>query len=113
MTDNRLIISRGNVPRSCTIDEEVDFMNTNTYNKRRNVEGVRATADYDLGASPSKLPGGPTTSLLLLNEKAILQEKKVCYISNFDLSTKEWVAEFKGLDLYRQSLVNNLGKYHV
>ena len=51
------------------------------------------------------------TSQKIRAEKQIIEERTVCYISNFDLEASGWVAEFKKLDTYRQSVVDQLGKY--
>jgi hypothetical protein len=41
------------------------------------------------------------TSLPTALEKLVIQEKTVCYVSNFDLQSKDWIAEFKNLDIFR------------
>jgi len=86
MGDNNFIISRGNVPRNFSLDEEMNFMNESKSRKLQNVNGVPLNTEGDF-ASPSK-PLKVTTSLPVLEEKTVLQEKTVCYVSNFDLQSK-------------------------
>ena len=45
----------------------------------------------------------------MIEEKQVVDEKTVCYVSNFDLQSKSWIEEFQQLDSLRQGLVDTLG----
>lgn len=89
MTDNNFIISRGNAPRNLSLDEEMNFMQVKPVRKLQNVNGNPLGADFDVG-SPAKTTKIPT-SLFQAEERTVLDEKTVCYVSKFDLQLKTWI----------------------
>jgi len=43
-------------------------------------------------------------------EKIVLQEKVICYCSNFDLNLNEWYQMHENMELFNRNLLKNLSK---
>jgi hypothetical protein len=72
------------------------------------VNGAALATDFEV-VSPTKVSKLPT-SLLQGEEKTVIDEKTVCYVSKFDLQLKGWVQEFRAVDSLRQNVLDTLGK---
>lgn len=72
------------------------------------MNGAALATDFEV-VSPTKVSKLPT-SLLQGEEKTVIDEKTVCYVSKFDLQLKGWVQEFRAVDSLRQNVLDTLGK---
>ncbi len=89
----------------------LENMTQNSFSEFNEIENsARSSKRFKGNDEEVKLP--QTSDDAGRNEQytCVLESKKVCYCSNFDLNINDWYAEFEHIRSLKSRMVDNLGK---